>query len=240
MCTVTWCAAGDGYELFMNRDELYSRGPAHPPTIRDRRGVRYIAPTDSDAGGTWIAANEHGLTVCLLNFYPRGHSAVERVYESRGGLVVALASLKDLADIDAHLSRIDLAVYRPFTVTAIDSTMNARLYRWYDGAGAGLRTVERPVPPISSSSFEPERVLRTRMETYAALVGDEPTVERLYAYHTSHMPEPGPYSVCMHRDDGASRSITRVAVAAGEVRMTYQAGPPHGTGEEHVVSTARR
>ena len=29
-----------------------------------------IAPIDADGGGTWIAANERGLTVCLLNHYP--------------------------------------------------------------------------------------------------------------------------------------------------------------------------
>ena len=230
----------------MNRDELYSRGPALPPTIKDGRRVRYVAPTDSDAGGTWIAANEYGLTVCLLNFYPRDRSAAGGVYESRGNLVVTLAASEHLADVEAHLSRTDLTIYRPFTVAAIDPAMTIRVYRWYggargtSGASAGLHSVERPAPPISSSSFEPEKVLRARARTYAALVGDEPTVERLYAYHTSHAPEPGPYSVCVHREDGGSRSLTRVTVAPDEVRMVYRAGSPHEGGEEYVASTPRR
>ena len=59
-----------GYRLWFNRDELRSRGPEVPPRVEQTpEGMRYIAPSDSDAGGTWIAVNELGITVCLLNGY---------------------------------------------------------------------------------------------------------------------------------------------------------------------------
>ena len=68
-----------GYTLLFNRDELRTRGPEIAPSeTRTDSGVRYVAPTDSDAGGTWIAANEHGVSVALLN-------GVESRGSERGG-----------------------------------------------------------------------------------------------------------------------------------------------------------
>ena len=54
------------------------------PAASERGGVRYIAPVDSDCGGTWIAANEFGVSVCLLN---RGNGHGPLAAESRGLLV---------------------------------------------------------------------------------------------------------------------------------------------------------
>ena len=63
MCTVTWHFINDGYELFFNRDELRTRAVAEPPTKATTRGVDYLAPTDPDAGGTWMALSRRGITV---------------------------------------------------------------------------------------------------------------------------------------------------------------------------------
>ena len=67
VCTLSWFDAPDGYHLFFNRDERRTRRAEIPPAVRCRGSVRFIAPLDGDFGGTWIAANESGLTLCLLN-----------------------------------------------------------------------------------------------------------------------------------------------------------------------------
>src|SRR5258707_15575033 len=67
MCTATWIRTRDGYELFFNRDELATRKPALPPAAREREGVRFLAPEDGDAGGTWIGVNERAIAVGLAN-----------------------------------------------------------------------------------------------------------------------------------------------------------------------------
>ena len=76
MCTVSWRfeltaeQPAPRFELFFNRDESRRRGPAHPPQIMEPVGEsKLLAPIDSDAGGTWLAANEHGLVLALLNLY---------------------------------------------------------------------------------------------------------------------------------------------------------------------------
>ena len=99
MCTVTWRAHAGGYDLFMNRDELSSRGPALPPSVRERSGVRVVAPVDSDGGGSWVAANEHGLAVCLLNYYPPRFEPQRREFQSRGRLVIELAASATVSEV---------------------------------------------------------------------------------------------------------------------------------------------
>lgn len=73
MCTLTWWrgAAGEGYEVFFNRDELKTRPPAKPPAAGERGGVRFLSPVDTQAGGTWIWANQFGVVMALLNWYDR-------------------------------------------------------------------------------------------------------------------------------------------------------------------------
>ncbi|MCX7017196.1 MAG: NRDE family protein [Candidatus Sumerlaeota bacterium] len=68
MCTATLHRSEDSLLLTMNRDELHSRAPEIPPAIR-AGDPAWMAPTDSQAGGTWIGVNDRGLAVCLLNAY---------------------------------------------------------------------------------------------------------------------------------------------------------------------------
>src|ERR1051326_3966193 len=67
VCTVSWTHQPGGYHLLCNRDEKRTRGAARAPELRLIGGTRCISPADSDFGGTWIAVNEWGLTLCLLN-----------------------------------------------------------------------------------------------------------------------------------------------------------------------------
>lgn len=69
MCTVSWRRERDGYDLFFNRDELHTRAPESPPERGERDGIAFLAPRDGARGGTWLLANERGVTVCLLNDY---------------------------------------------------------------------------------------------------------------------------------------------------------------------------
>ena len=69
MCTLTWHTYEHGYRLLFTRDELRSRACAGPPSVRFAGGTAYVAPTDSDRGGTWIGVNELGITHCIVNTY---------------------------------------------------------------------------------------------------------------------------------------------------------------------------
>ena len=67
MCTLTNLLNDIGYELFCNRDKQRSRLPAIPPKFNQARNAIY--PVDPQGEGTWLAVNQQGLTLVLLNYY---------------------------------------------------------------------------------------------------------------------------------------------------------------------------
>ena len=89
MCTVTWIRPleAEGYDLLFNRDESLTRGPELGPEPSRQGGTTFLAPRDSDQGGTWLAVNDHGLTVCLLNGYVPSRGQAPPSWRSRGLLV---------------------------------------------------------------------------------------------------------------------------------------------------------
>src|SRR4051794_11634515 len=109
MWTVTWERSSKGYELFCNRDERRTRKPAFSPRLFQRDGVSCVAPVDADCGGSWVAVNEFGLTVCILNGIDQRHldSAV-----SRGQLVFEATSSRSVKEFMQSLDFTDLRQYR--------------------------------------------------------------------------------------------------------------------------------
>src|SRR6516164_3683599 len=136
MCTVTWLREDGGYHLFCNRDEKLTRQPALPPRLGVREGVRYLAPIDGDFGGTWIATNEFGVSLCLLNGTSGPRPAVVR---SRGLLVLDLASSRSLTEVANSIGGGDLSLYAPFTLTALSHSEPAMVIEW-NGSRSSIRS----------------------------------------------------------------------------------------------------
>ena len=229
MCTVTWSLREDGYNLLFNRDELRSRKRAVPPGLRELNGVRYIAPLDKDAGGTWIGVNEWGITFCLLNYYkePPEKPANFR-YTSRGLFLLSLLDCIDLETVKKRLHKMDVSHLRPFVVLAVDDNRFPVSLTW---TGVDVRRqFDSPVrPPFSSSSFNTDAGIENRMQVFAhlpTLEDDKYEVDELLLYHKSHIPRRGPYSVCMHRNDAKTVSFTRITVTRKSVALGYAAGSP--------------
>jgi hypothetical protein len=238
---VTWFHAPDGYQVFFNRDESRARAPALPPRRVVIDGTAYVAPIDGAAGGTWIAANEHGLTACLLNGRANDGDA-DRTWRSRGALVPLVAGERSTATAVAAVGRIDLHAFRPFALALLDRRDRPAVVRW---DGLALTHDEPPAPPLTSSSFARPDVRAARTRTLAAMrdelgVGGDPLALHL-AYHASHRPERGRSSVCMHRPDAATLSWTWIDVAAERVTMRYSGRAPcRGIVTDPAVTLAAR
>src|SRR5438128_10877535 len=121
MCTVSWLHRDDGYHLLCNRDEKRTRGLALAPAQQRIDGVEVLAPRDADAGGTWIAVNEFGIAVTLLNGAnlsgeaPDNTPGSAKSVESRGRLLLKLAAASSLREVCERVSRMPLDSYSPFT-----------------------------------------------------------------------------------------------------------------------------
>jgi len=66
MCTMSFIPKSTGYLIGMNRDERVSREQAVSPQIIAFGKLEAIHPREP-GGGTWIGANELGITFALLN-----------------------------------------------------------------------------------------------------------------------------------------------------------------------------
>jgi hypothetical protein len=223
MCTVSWLRRAGGYELFCNRDERHTRKAAGPPSLRETRGVRFVAPTDGDCGGSWIGVNEAGLTLCILNRYEGVTSSARDDYRSRGLLLTDLMDCLSVSHARARLSDADLSSYRPFTLAALSAREPALLIHWtnnnitFDEDGDAWA-------PLTSSSYRPAEVTAARESVFRRMAegAGAVTPELLEEFHRSHDAAGGASSVCMHREDAATVSFSRVRVSAEKIEFAYE------------------
>lgn len=241
MCTVTWHHSEQGYDVLCNRDELRTRMPALPPQIRERCGVRYVAPMDGDAGGAWIGANEFGICLALLNYYDATHVATGTHYNSRGGLLVSLLDATLQAEVTHRLQRQNLDCYAPFILLVFSSDRAVSLSIW-EGKDLTHESIDTSHMPITTSSFAGRQVVAHRRQCLQQLKSRQKdfSVEQLLAFHRSHNPSAGAYSVCMHREDALTVSFSHVHVRSAQIEFRYHAGSPCQHGAAVVTRLDRR
>jgi len=229
MCTVSWIRQAGGYRLFCNRDEKHTRRAALPPTVRERRGVRFIAPLDGAYGGTWIGVNQFGLSLCLLNRYP--DEAVPSMdaegYLSRGLLPVELIDCRTRSQTQSRVEQIDLAHFRPFTLLILEPEQPSLLTHW-TGHERLSETDGESAMPLISSSHDQTGVSLTRQRHFNSLLMESGRVDvdLLNRFHTSHFPAASAYSTCMHRDDARTVSFSNVNVSRDGIEFFYHADSP--------------
>ena len=227
MCTVSWLHQTGGYQLFCNRDEKLTRRRAEPPRLQTRGGVSFLAPIDRDFGGTWIATNEFGVSVCLLNGENRGGTAtLLRPVTSRGLLLLELAAAKSAAGVCACISASDLSAFAPFTLAVLEPDRDTMVVEWN-----GVEQVEVPNGesrlPLTSSSFDAEGVRTMRLQEYLLMVSSrQPDEHALLAFHRSHGARPSAYSTCMHREDAETVSFSWIKVRDSAAEFFYSPAAP--------------
>lgn len=223
MCTVSWSIRSEGYDLFFNRDELDTRAPELAPRLAQHEGINFIAPRDGDRDGSWLLANEFGLTVCLLNDYSnRWRPDTRGLRLSRGHIVLTTAGAKNIDDVLAAVRGQPLSCVPPFHLFAI-STERRLLLHW-NGSTLERLTENAVTPPLTSSSYSTPNVIATRLGSYRSFVhvATQPLPEELFAFHRQYDSDAGAYSVLMSRSDAATRSICHVSVGDQRVTVKYQ------------------
>lgn len=216
MCTLTWWRRGsESFEVFFNRDEKKTRSLAEAPRLHEGGGLRFLAPVDPDSGGTWMAANENGLVVCLLNRWHEQPPEAPR--RSRGLLMMGLANAAGMEDLGERLRRDDLTETAPFVLVGLDRHAE-KAWSWN---GQQLVSQETTMP-LTSSSFrfpEVEKVRKDRLEELTG-VATSPRAA-LTAFHGLEGEEASAYTVRMLRPDARTMSRSRVTVGPQAVHWEY-------------------
>jgi len=234
VCTASWLSDAGTLRLLFNRDELRSREPALPPARFDGPAGGWLAPRDGRAGGTWIAAGENGAVLALLN---RSEGARPAEATSRGLLIPELLPAGGPDELVALLSRRDLSPFAPFRLLALWRESPRGVVAGWDGTGLAAAALDAAQGLLCSSSLGDERVTATRGAVWAARRAErrEWTSERHRDFHRDHTPEPSAWSVCMHRDDARSVSLTAVELGRDEIRLGYHDAPPCQPGAWHEL-----
>jgi len=227
MCTLTVIPMSDrlgrpaGYRAVMSRDETRDRSPARPPETRDVGGARAVWPTDADAGGTWFAASERGLTLARLNVNLGEHEPPNRGVRTRGEIIPALIGRQKASEAAAELRSMNLDRYRPFRLVAISrrAVIDCRWDR--------ERLVERRrrlAPACFVSSGLGDHIVSPRLmlfdSTFSGVTG---TAKMQDAYHRHVWPGHEAISVMMNREDARTTSVSTV-------EMRWEAEAPGPTG----------
>lgn len=186
----------------------------------------------------WLAANEEGVTVCLLNDYAPGRPSGPGS-RSRGLLVASCASAMDLGGVENELGR-DLSGYAPFRLLAMalpaQGVASGRHWRW---DGQALREEPLAMPGlVVSSSWRQEEVAAWRVAAWQALA-PMPTPAQVRTWQRVHDPSRPAHSPSMWREDAATRSFIHVRVTDESVDMAYEPLRPV-PGPEINVTLARR
>lgn len=224
MCTLTWFDTDSGYELFFNRDEMISRSRAEPPKVCFDEPIQTLFPTDADAGGTWIAVNQLGITVCLLNHYQFEQIKTYKDWISRGQIVRSFAAIPSLAAAEQQFSELDLDDYRAFRMFVLVPGGDNRLFVW-DGHSAHIDAGISQ--PKSSSSMDAKYVKLSRRNLFQEMnLAGSSTSQDFVDYHSSHIPMRSKESVCMHREEAHTVSLSHVRVDENTVQFYYADGSP--------------
>lgn len=241
MCTVTFIARERGYLLGMNRDEKLSRIEGLAPVRMTIEGHEVLRPSEP-GGGTWIALNDSGACLALINWYSISR-AVHANPISRGEVVRILATAGSPDVASARLHQMPLSRFKPFRLVGIfPGTLDLVEWRW------DLRRLLQTkhawwTQQWVSSGFDEPMAQRERGRTFQSALQQRSVgrLEWLRRLHRSHHPEAGPLSTCMHRADAATVSYTEVTVSKCQATMRYRAGQPCvGSEGVHILSMGVR
>ncbi|QKG91556.1 NRDE family protein [Halorubrum salinarum] len=266
MCTLTlaWRTFGDApVALAATRDEALDR-PSEPPAVRgatsgdggraddggrgtdgDAGGrVRYVAPRDAEAGGTWIGVSEGGLVVAVTNRWLDADREGDR---SRGLLVRdCLTAPSAEAAVRAVERELDERDYDGFNLVLADE--RAAFLLAYDGGLAATRLdpgvhvvgnvggvvngTEQFAVPERRRAFGEERADSAR-RIAAALVPEPGESGASWLDRASGVLADHEYGACLHGDSFGTRSFTRIRTGDAP-EMAYADGPPCETPAEPV------
>ena len=226
MCTVTFIARQRGYCLGMNRDEKLTRPTGLPPKKRSINGRGVISPSEP-GGGTWIAVNDHGAALALIN----GYSITARVggkAVSRGEVINSLSAAISPDFADAALAGLPLDRINPYRLIGV-FPVTGEIVEWRWNLKQLVRKNHRwKSQQWISSGFDEPIAQRARSITFhqARRQHSAGSLDWLRRLHRSHSPHAGPFSTCMHRADAATVSYTEVTVSSRQATMRYHAGVP--------------
>jgi Transport and Golgi organisation 2 len=226
MCTFSFVPTKDGYYAAMNRDERLTRSQALAPSIFRVDDLLAIYPFEK-SGGTWIACNQHGLTLSLLNWNLPASQTISK-QRSRGTLIPRLIGKSTLDEVARTLGQLTLDGLLPFRLIGILQD-HPQIFEWrWDGIS--LEVLSFPWKPhhwfSSGASDEIAERIRGEACRVAWLEQGAGSLPWLRTLHSSHGLDAGPFSVCAHRQDAGTVSYSEIVFETNRASIRYVDSSP--------------
>lgn len=237
MCTlvVAWQVFADApVSVAANRDEALDR-PSNPPAVLDH-DPRVVAPTDTQAGGTWIGYNAHGVFVAVTNRWTDVDLAGER---SRGLLVRDALECESAEDAARLAERaVERDEYEGFNLVVADANA-AILLEWagrlrVQNLDPGVHVVMNTgaIGDVTIPDSWPERGERQAengRKVLEALQPEPGESSREWIDRAATVLGDHEYGVCVHHEEFGfgTRSSSLITIDAdGETAYRFAHGPP--------------
>lgn len=244
MCTLTiaWQVFEETPILVgANRDERFDR-PSQPPRLIESER-RLIAPTDENAGGTWIGYNEDGVVAAITNRWVDAELSGER---SRGLLVRDALDQPNATDACRTVERaLDANEYDGFNLLVADA--NSALLIEYDG-GPTIHTLSPGVHVVTNVGYDTSHTIPSIRPDASRRQAENG--HKLYE-HLQPRPGESPdgwherdanalatheFGVCVHGDGFGTRSSSLIRIDSnGRKQYEFADGPPCTVSYEPVA-----
>ncbi|MGB8931357.1 MAG: NRDE family protein [Anaeromyxobacteraceae bacterium] len=208
-----------------NRDERLHR-TAEGWGLRDgANGIRFAAPRDLLAGGTWIGLSSRGIFAGLTNYHAPVDWYPDSSRRSRGEIVGLALAHPTVAESRRAISALDPAGFNPFHLVVADAS-EAFLW-WCDGERAAIEPLGPGLHVVTESAAHGDE---PRGELVRSRWPVEPSIPHLREVMSLHASDPGARtSTCIHMDPVyGTRSATflRLAAELGASELLVADGPP--------------
>lgn len=239
MCTLTIVPLPDRrVRLAFNRDERRTRTAGLPPEQRRFGDREAVLPTDPVSGGTWLAVNDAGLVLAVLNVTPRSPAVATAGLRSRGEVIPTLLSLTSPASALGALEReLHFADFAPFRLVMLGDGLVADV-RW-DGHQPMVmnRLVGGSPLMFTSSGLGDDLVEGVRRELFADLFAGTADGWEVAqdAFHRHRWQDRPHLSVNMERADARTFNHAVIELGDAGATFTYHADAPDRGAERHVV-----
>jgi len=241
MCTLSWKPQDNGYMLLFNRDESRLRPAALPPMMHTKNGVKFLTPTDSRHGGTWLLVNEHAISVALLNNYAAISSSTrpaEPTLLSRGMLPLACADLTTVRSVIDFIKTNPLDSYPPFHLVAMGAD-EAMVLSW-DGDSYGIKNLAPFGEMLTTSALNTVSINAIRSRIFSEMVGEMATAQReqLEGFHWYRSADAAS-GIRMQREDACTHSISQISVSFTDSLVQFKYSPQKEVQPDGVTQAYR-
>jgi hypothetical protein len=187
-----------------------------------------VLPVDPTSGGTWVAVNDAGPALVLLNVNAKkGPFATPAAPQSRGKIIPALLHADTPLSAAFAALTLDPALYAPFRLVLVNRREGVEVHS--DGTGIRLvwRIALKSPQFFTSSGLGDQAVEGPRRQLFGEFF-DRPgdPFAQQDAFHRHRWPDRPHLSVCMDRQDARTVSHTLISLDPDRVTLSYHPDAP--------------